>query len=203
MARGALINLSYLAASVLFIFCLKGLSHPRTAVRGNLLGALGMLLAVAVTLVDRQIVGFGVILAGMLAGSAVGALFAVKVPMTGMPQMVALFNGFGGGASVLVAGASLLEMVGAGLPPSATFSVAVAASGIIIVAAFHLWALQRVFLGPLNPKYAQLEEINSREIFCLAPLAAIALFLGVYPMPILNLMSSSLVHLVDVVKLVI
>ncbi len=131
MARGALINLSYLAASVLFIFCLKGLSHPRTAVRGNLLGALGMLLAVAVTLVDRQIVGFGVILAGMLAGSAVGALFAVKVPMTGMPQMVALFNGFGGGASVLVAGASLLEMVGAGLPPSATFSVAVAASGII------------------------------------------------------------------------
>jgi len=131
LARGALINLSYLAASVLFIFCLKGLSHPRTAVRGNLLGALGMLLAVAVTLVDRQIVGFGVILAGMLAGSAVGALFAVKVPMTGMPQMVALFNGFGGGASVLVAGASLLEMVGAGLPPSATFSVAVAASGII------------------------------------------------------------------------
>jgi len=131
LARGALINLSYLAASVLFIFCLKGLSHPRTAVRGNLLGALGMLLAVAVTLVDRQIVGFGVILAGMLAGSAVGALFAVKVPMTGMPQMVALFNGFGGGASVLVAGASLLETVGAGLPPSATFSVAVAASGII------------------------------------------------------------------------
>ena len=74
---------------------------------------------------------------------------------------------------------------------------------IIIVAAFHLWALQRVFLGPLNPKYAQLEEINSREIFCLAPLAAIALFLGVYPMPVLNLMSTSLGRLVDVVKLVI
>ncbi|GAB4362349.1 MAG: NAD(P)(+) transhydrogenase (Re/Si-specific) subunit beta [Deltaproteobacteria bacterium] len=128
---GALINLSYLAASVLFIFCLKGLSHPRTAVRGNFLGALGMLLAVAVTLVDRQIVGYGVILAGLLAGSAVGALFAVKVPMTGMPQMVALFNGFGGGASVLVAGASLLETVGAGIAPSPPFLVAVAASGII------------------------------------------------------------------------
>ena len=51
-----------------------------------------MLLAVAVTLVDRQIVGFGVILAGMLVGSAIGALFAVKVPMTGMPQMVALLT---------------------------------------------------------------------------------------------------------------
>lgn len=128
---GALINLAYLAASVLFVFCLKGLSHPRTAVRGNFLGALGMLLAVAVTLVDRQIVGFEVILAGMLAGSAIGALFAMKVPMTGMPQMVALFNGFGGGASVLVAGASLLEAIGAGTTRPATFSVAVAASGII------------------------------------------------------------------------
>lgn len=128
---GALINLSYLAASVLFVLCLKGLSHPRTAVRGNFLGALGMLLAVAVTLVDRQIVGFGVILAGMLVGSAIGALFAMKVPMTGMPQMVALFNGFGGGASVLVAGASLLEGIGAGWTLTTTFSVAVAATGII------------------------------------------------------------------------
>ncbi len=81
--------------------------------------------------------------------------------------------------------------------------VLVAASGIIIVAAFHLWALQRVFLGPLNPKYAQLEEINAREIFCLAPLAAIALFLGVYPMPVLRLMNTSLLKLVDVVKTVI
>jgi NADH-quinone oxidoreductase subunit M len=71
------------------------------------------------------------------------------------------------------------------------------------VAAFHLWALQRVFLGPLNPKYAQLEEINAREIFCLTPLALIAFFLGVYPIPVLNLMNSSLLKLVDVVKTVI
>src|SRR5512134_380340 len=81
--------------------------------------------------------------------------------------------------------------------------VLVAASGIIIVAAFHLWALQRVFLGPLNPKYAQLEEINAREIFCLTPLAMIALFLGVYPIPVLNLMNTSLLKLVDVVKTVL
>jgi NAD(P) transhydrogenase subunit beta len=128
---GALINLSYLAASALFVFCLKGLSHPRTAVRGNLLGALGMLLAVAVTLVNRNIVSFEVILAGLLAGSAIGAVFAVKVPMTAMPQMVALFNGFGGGASVLVAGASLLETISIGAPPTPPFLVAVAATGII------------------------------------------------------------------------
>lgn len=125
------INLSYLAASVLFILCLKGLSHPRTAVRGNLLGALGMLLAVAVTLLDRQIVSFEVILAGLLAGSAIGAVFAVKVPMTAMPQMVALFNGFGGGASVLVAGSGFLEAVAAGVPIPARFLVAVAATGVI------------------------------------------------------------------------
>ncbi|HBO70717.1 MAG TPA: NAD synthetase [Deltaproteobacteria bacterium] len=128
---GALTNLSYLAASVLFILGLKGLSHPRTAVRGNLLGALGMLIAVAVTLLDRQIVGFEVILAGILAGSAVGAIFAVKVSMTAMPQMVAIFNGFGGAASVLVAGASLLETGRAMGAPSPVFSVAVAATGII------------------------------------------------------------------------
>jgi len=81
--------------------------------------------------------------------------------------------------------------------------VLVAASGIIFVAAFHLWALQRVFLGPLNPKYAQLEEMNGREIFCLSPLAFMALALGVYPMPVLDLMSTSLVRLVDLVKTVI
>ncbi|MGE5664434.1 MAG: NADH-quinone oxidoreductase subunit M, partial [Deltaproteobacteria bacterium] len=77
------------------------------------------------------------------------------------------------------------------------------ALGIVIVAAYHLWSLQRVFLGPLNPKYAQLEEINGREIFCLTPLALIVLFLGVWPMPVLDLMSTSMMKLVDVVKLVI
>jgi NAD(P) transhydrogenase subunit beta len=90
-----------------------------------------MLLAVAVTLLDRQIVGFEVILAGLLTGSIIGAAFAVKVPMTAMPQMVALFNGFGGGASVLVAGASFLEAVSTGDPLSDRFLVAVGASGII------------------------------------------------------------------------
>ncbi|MGB7971719.1 MAG: NAD(P)(+) transhydrogenase (Re/Si-specific) subunit beta [Candidatus Deferrimicrobiaceae bacterium] len=127
----ALIDLSYLAASALFVFCLKGLSHPRTAVRGNLYGALGMLLAVTVTLLDRQIVSFEIIAAGLLVGSAIGAAFAVKVPMTAMPQMVALFNGFGGGASVLVAGASFLEAIALGELRSDRFLVAVGASGII------------------------------------------------------------------------
>ncbi|HUU28918.1 MAG TPA: NAD(P)(+) transhydrogenase (Re/Si-specific) subunit beta [archaeon] len=133
--REALINISYLVASVLFIFGLKGLAHPRTAVRGNLIGALGMLLAVVVTLFDRNIVSFEVILAGIVLGSAVGAVMAVKIRMTAMPQLVALFNGFGGGASVLVAGAALVEVLSLAMPEGEALStqmkVSTAASGII------------------------------------------------------------------------
>src|SRR3990172_7612964 len=127
----ALINLSYLIASALFIFGLKGLTHPRTAIRGNILGAIGMFLAVVVTLIDRQIVGFEVILAGLIVGSAVGVILAVKIQMAAMPQMVALLNGFGGGASTLVAGAALIETVHVRGISNAQFSIATAASGII------------------------------------------------------------------------
>jgi NAD(P) transhydrogenase subunit beta len=128
----ALINLAYLAASVLFILGLKGLAHPRTAVRGNLLGSLGMLIAVVVTLADRHIVSYSVILAGLVVGAGIGAALALKIRMTAMPQMVALLNGFGGGASVLVAGAALFETLAAGGEPlSSQLTVATAASAII------------------------------------------------------------------------
>ena len=128
--QASLVNLAYLAASVLFIFALRGLTHPRTAVRGNLLGAVGMLIAVLVTLTDRNIVGWEVILGGLVVGSAIGALLAARVAMTAMPQLVAAFNGFGGGASVLVAGAALIELTAFGSVDVQT-SVATAASGII------------------------------------------------------------------------
>ncbi len=105
------VNLAYLFASALFILGLKNLSHPRTAVRGNGMGALGMLLAVVVTLLDQRIVGYEIILSGILVGSFVGILLAVKIQMTAMPQLVALLNGFGGMASVLVAGAAYLEEI--------------------------------------------------------------------------------------------
>ena len=99
----------YLVAAVLFILGLKRLSRPRTAVRGNQLGATGMLIAVIVTLADNAILGYEWIIAGLVLGAAVGALLAVRVQMTSMPELVALFNGFGGGASVLVAAASFVE----------------------------------------------------------------------------------------------
>jgi len=104
-----LVNIAYLVAAALFIIGLKGLSHPRTAVRGNLLGALGMLIAIVVTLLNKNIVGFGIIFAGIIVGGGIGAVLAVRIQMTAMPQLVALYNGFGGVASVLVAGAVLFE----------------------------------------------------------------------------------------------
>ncbi|MBN2024181.1 MAG: NAD(P)(+) transhydrogenase (Re/Si-specific) subunit beta [Pirellulales bacterium] len=107
-----MIALAYLVSAVLFILGLKGLTHPRTAVRGNLIGALGMLLAVVVTLVSQQIVGYWLIGVGLVIGTVVGAVLAIRIQMTAMPQMVALFNGFGGAASVLVAWSELIVLAG-------------------------------------------------------------------------------------------
>ncbi len=123
-----LVQLSYVLASALFIFGLKMMSHPRTAVRGNLLGSLGMFVAIVATLIG--VVRFEYILLGVLIGSVAGAWMALKVPMTAMPQMVGLLNGFGGGASVLVAGAELLRGEAGGVNPYVIL-IATAASGII------------------------------------------------------------------------
>ncbi|MHC5023462.1 MAG: NAD(P)(+) transhydrogenase (Re/Si-specific) subunit beta, partial [Planctomycetota bacterium] len=102
-------NVLYLLSAVMFYFGIRGLTHPRTAVRGNLIGALAMLLAASVTVIDQ---GFGtagwiLIAVGIIVGGIVGVVLAVRIQMTGMPQLVALFNGFGGLASFLVAGAVL------------------------------------------------------------------------------------------------
>jgi proton-translocating NAD(P)+ transhydrogenase subunit beta len=127
----SLINLAYLLAAVLFIYGLKMLSSPRTAVRGNLLAALGMLIAIVVTLVNQQILSYTMIAAGLLVGSAIGMILALRIQMTAMPQMVALLNGFGGAASTLVAGAALLEELEGGVAPTGQFLIAGVLSGII------------------------------------------------------------------------
>ena len=132
------IDLFYLAAAVLFIFGLKGLSHPQTAVRGNLLGSAGMLLAIVVTLLDKRIVSFEVIVAGFVVGGLIGAVMAYRVSMNAMPQMVAVLNGLGGGASALAVGAALEEALKGGFVEeiSVQFILAAAASGLIGSVAF-------------------------------------------------------------------
>jgi len=97
----SLINLCYIVASVLFIFGIKMLGNASTARRGNQLSSVGMLLAVAVTLLKGGL-DYTWIIAGLLIGAAIGAVAARRVQMTGMPELVALFNGFGGLASLLV-----------------------------------------------------------------------------------------------------
>ena len=107
----AAIGVTYMLAAVLFIVGLKWLSSPATARSGNMIAATGMLLAVLVTLLDRQIIGFTWIIAGLVVGSVLGVLAARLVKMTAMPQMVAILNGLGGGASALVAGGEYLRVV--------------------------------------------------------------------------------------------
>ena len=109
-------DILYMISASLFIFGLKKLGSPKTARMGNLLAMLGMLIAVVVTLLDKQILDFTYIIAGIVIGSFIGAVAAKKVEMTAMPQMVALFNAFGGGASVLVAFAQFLRDPGSPTP---------------------------------------------------------------------------------------
>ncbi|MEX1041783.1 MAG: NAD(P)(+) transhydrogenase (Re/Si-specific) subunit beta [Pirellulaceae bacterium] len=109
----ALISLGYVVSAVMFIVGLKMLAHPRSAVRGNLISSGGMLLAVILTLIQVQVapgLWIGIyILGGLVIGGVAGGVMATKVQMTQMPQLVALFNGLGGGASVFVAAAELIR----------------------------------------------------------------------------------------------
>ena len=104
-------NLSYVLSSVLFILGIKKLSHPKTARNGNLLASVAMLIAIIATLVSyNSELDYIIIFIGIAIGAIIGSVFAIKVEMTQMPQMVAIFNGFGGAASALVAAAEYLDL---------------------------------------------------------------------------------------------
>ena len=109
-------QLGYLAAAVCFIVALKGLSSPKTARRGNLIGAAGALLACVIVFLVSDLNHLLPILAAIAAGTAIGVLGAYRVQMTQMPQLVALFNGVGGGAAAIVAIVELTEL-GTGSAP--------------------------------------------------------------------------------------
>ncbi|MEM7580716.1 MAG: NAD(P)(+) transhydrogenase (Re/Si-specific) subunit beta [Mastigocoleus sp.] len=110
------IQLTYLVAASLFILGLKKLGSPATARQGNVVAAVGMLLAIAVTLLDQQVLNYQMILLGLAIGAAIGSIAAYTVKMTDMPQMVGLLNGLGGSASALVAVAEFWRLLDSGQP---------------------------------------------------------------------------------------
>jgi len=105
-----LIQLSYLLASALFIIGLRDLGSPKTARRGNFLAAVAMFIAIVMTLLDKAVLNYEMILLGIIIGSLIGTVLAQMIKMTAMPQMVGLLNGFGGGASALVAIAEFIRL---------------------------------------------------------------------------------------------
>jgi NAD(P) transhydrogenase subunit beta len=103
-----LLTLAYLVASVLFILALRGLSHPETSRQGNMLGMIGMAVAIAATLLKpgMSIGGIGLVIAGLAIGGAIGTIVAQRIQMTSLPQLVAAFHSLVGLAAVFVAAAA-------------------------------------------------------------------------------------------------
>ncbi len=130
-ATDASLAIAYLITGVLFILGLKLLSSPASARTGNLLAAVGMLIAVVATLFDKQITSFADIAIGALIGAAIGFGSARAVKMTAMPQMVALFNGAGGGAAALVASGEFLRSAVTGSAMQAALLLPVILSSVI------------------------------------------------------------------------
>ncbi|MBD2444537.1 MAG: NAD(P)(+) transhydrogenase (Re/Si-specific) subunit beta [Dolichospermum sp.] len=110
------IQLTYLVAASLFILGLKKLGSPASARNGNLVAAVGMLLAIVATLLDQQVLNYEMILVGLAIGSVIGTVIAYKVQMTEMPQMVGLLNGLGGASSALIAVAEFWRLLDSSQP---------------------------------------------------------------------------------------
>ena len=191
-----LINLFYVASAALFIFGLKQLSSPATAVRGNMLSSFAMLIAIVATLTGNNILPWEWIIISIAIGAVIGGLAAQKVAMTSMPEMVALFNGSGGIASLLVAWAALynldnstftdITVVLSILIGGVTFTGSIIAWGKlseIMPSGAWVFGLQRVVNGAIL-----LGIIAVAVIFCMDPAAdsqylymliALALIFGV------------------------
>ena len=117
------IDIAYLVSAISFIYGLKMLSHPKTARNGNIIASLGMLIAIIATAYLGTNLDFSKILIAMIIGSIIGAFFAIRVEMTQMPQLVAIFNGFGGAASALVASAEFFKSISSSTPSPTTFLI--------------------------------------------------------------------------------
>ena len=142
-----LVNLAYVLSAVLFIVGLKMLGSPATARRGNFVSSIGMLIAVVITLLHQDIVEYQWIIMGVVIGAIIGALAARLVAMTSMPELVALFNGFGGLASLLV-GCAALYFSGNSTFTIVTIFLSILIGGITFTGSLIAWGkLNEVISG--------------------------------------------------------
>lgn len=161
-----LIQIAYLVAAVLFILGLRNLSNPRTAVRGNALSAVGMLVAIVATLVANEVMDYTVVAAGLVVGAGIGAVMATRIQMTAMPQMVALLNGFGGSASALVAGGELIsaaqtgESLAGGIVPFAVV-LSILIGGITLTGSLVAFAKLQELVGGSAVTYPLQKSANA------------------------------------------
>jgi NAD(P) transhydrogenase subunit beta len=131
--RDILVNSAYIVTSIMFVIGLKMLGRQNTARQGNVISGVGMLVAILVTLLDRQVVDYTWIGAGLAAGTVVGLVCARVIQMTSIPEMVALLNGFGGLASLLVGAAEYLRIRGGTVAPEhPAFTLTVIALTLLI-----------------------------------------------------------------------
>jgi NAD(P) transhydrogenase subunit beta len=164
-ASSLLIQLAYVVAAALFIFGLKLLGSAGTARRGNTLSAVGMLLAVVAALLDQGIVDYGFIFAGFVVGGLIGAAAARLVQMTSMPEMVALFNGFGGLASLLV-GVAAID-AGAGTFTLITIVLSVLIGGVTFTGSLVAWGKLSETISSGAVQFGGQQMVNSVIVFAI------------------------------------
>jgi len=177
VSNALLINLAYVVASALFILGLKLLGSPASARRGNLISAIGMLIAVVAALSDQGIVEFYWIAAGIAAGTIIGVASARMVAMTAMPEMVALFNGFGGLASLLIGWAALYG-VDLGLFTLVTVALSILIGGLTFTGSVVAWGKLSEIIASRALVFSGQQIVNgllvlvivaSAALFCLEP----------------------------------
>jgi len=166
-------NIAYVFAAILFILGIKRLSSPKTARSGNTTASMGMLIAIIATLVSYGHLDFKIIAIGIIVGSIIGAFFALKVQMTQMPQMVAIFNGFGGGASALVAAAEYLNPANPSTFNAATIAISVFVGTLTFTGSFIAFGKLQGFVSGKPIVFPGQKILNALIALCL-------IFLGVY-----------------------
>ena len=176
------INIAYLIAAVCFIYGLKMLSHPKTARNGNFISSLGMLIAIIATIgLGSESINWLMIGIGIIIGTIIGAFFAIKVEMTQMPQLVAIFNGFGGAASALVACSEF------GLGNDSFTSVAIALSIIVgtltFTGSFIAFGKLQGFISGQPITFGGQQAINAILALILITSGVLMIMGGEYVMP--------------------